>query len=151
MHRPPAVANGRAYDGSPRRSLRALTRAFPARSRIRNSSTPSRAAKSRESGNLRIGDHWNAITIIALSQSNPLKAVAKLVENSIDAGVRSIVITRGKEKGSMVISPTSCVVEVGGTRALRAVARDRARRAIPQDQLLERLLELTLYTEENLR
>src|SRR6266498_6042264 len=54
--------------------------------------TPSR-------GNLRIGDHWNAITIIALSQSNPLKAVAELVVNSIDAGAKTIVITRGKEKG----------------------------------------------------
>src|SRR5450631_2656777 len=53
----------------------------------------------RSSGNLRIGDHWNAITIIALSQSNPLKAVAELVENSIDARVKVIVITRGKEKG----------------------------------------------------
>lgn len=50
-------------------------------------------------GNLRIGDHWNAITIIALSQSNPLKAVAELVENSIDARAKSIVITRGKDKG----------------------------------------------------
>ena len=55
--------------------------------------------KSRASGKLRIGDHWNAITIIALSQSNPLKAVAELVENSIDAGAKMIVITRGKEKG----------------------------------------------------
>ncbi|MGH8674331.1 MAG: ATP-binding protein [Burkholderiales bacterium] len=53
----------------------------------------------RSSGNLRIGDHWNAITIIALSQSNPLKAVAELVENSIDARAKSIVITRGKERG----------------------------------------------------
>ncbi len=55
--------------------------------------------KPRASGNLRIGDHWNAITIIALSQSNPLKAVAELVENSIDARAKTIVITRGKEKG----------------------------------------------------
>jgi hypothetical protein len=39
-------------------------------------------------GKLRIGDDWNAITIIALSQDNPLKAIAEFVENSIDAGVR---------------------------------------------------------------
>ena len=58
-----------------------------------------KSAKPRASGNLRIGDQWNAITIIALSQSNPLKAVAELVENSIDAHAKSIVITRGKEKG----------------------------------------------------
>lgn len=58
-----------------------------------------KSAKPRAGGNLRIGDHWNAITIIALSQSNPLKAVAELVENSIDARAKAIVITRGKEKG----------------------------------------------------
>src|SRR6185437_13031614 len=58
-----------------------------------------KSAKPRASGNLRIGDQWNAITIIALSQSNPLKAVAELVENSIDAHAKSIVITRGREKG----------------------------------------------------
>ena len=56
-------------------------------------------SRSRTSGNLRIGDHWNAITIIALSQSNPLKAVAELVENSIDARAKNIVITRGKDRG----------------------------------------------------
>ena len=54
------------------------------------------SGRPRSSGNLRIGDHWNAITIIALSQSNPLKAVAELVENSIDARAKTIVITRGK-------------------------------------------------------
>jgi hypothetical protein len=45
------------------------------------------AAKPRERarGKLKIGDDWNAITIIALSQSNPLKAIAELVENCIDA------------------------------------------------------------------
>jgi len=56
-------------------------------------------AKTPTRGNLRIGDHWNAITIIALSQSNPLKGVAELVENSIDARAKTIIITRGKEKG----------------------------------------------------
>jgi len=52
-----------------------------------------------KSGKLRIGDDWNAITIIALSQSNPLKAVAEFVENSIDARARHITITRGRERG----------------------------------------------------
>ena len=51
------------------------------------------------SGKLRIGDNWNAITIIALSQQSPLKAVAEFVENSIDAHAANDVITRGKEKG----------------------------------------------------
>lgn len=51
-----------------------------------------------ESGKLRIGDMWNAITIIAMSQSNPLKAVAEFVENSIDAKARHITIIRGKKK-----------------------------------------------------
>ena len=50
-------------------------------------------------GRLRIGDDWNAITIIALSQSNPLKAVAEFVENSIDARATQVTIMRGKERG----------------------------------------------------
>ncbi|MGD0494323.1 MAG: ATP-binding protein [Steroidobacteraceae bacterium] len=53
--------------------------------------------KAKDSGKLRIGDDWNAIRIIALSQSNPLKAIAEFVENSIDAHAQTITITRGKE------------------------------------------------------
>lgn len=57
-----------------------------------------------ERGKLRIGDDWNAIRIIALSQSNPLKAIAEFVENSIDAHAKTIVITRGREHGQQLLA-----------------------------------------------
>ena len=59
----------------------------------------SRAKKKMRGGKLRIADHWNAISIIASSQANPLKAVAEFVENSIDARAEKIVIVRGKKQG----------------------------------------------------
>ncbi len=186
-------------------------------------------AKVSTRGNLRIGDHWNAITIIALSQSNPLKAVAELVENSIDARAKTIVITRGKDKGQHYLrvnarrgrrharrrrlqgrsadyrdrlaceqdgkrrfhlpgaawlhvpqgggglwrsrfdAERNLVVINNGHRDFVYAARNKMLKlryicrlfakelvlknfvGIPQDQLLERLLELTLYTEDNLR
>ena len=52
-----------------------------------------------EGGRLKIGDDWNAIRIIALSQSNPLKAIAEFVENRIDAHAKTVTITRGREHG----------------------------------------------------
>jgi hypothetical protein len=61
-------------------------------------------SKSKDSGKLRIGDDWNAIRIIALSQSNPLKAIAEFIENSIDARAKTITITRGKEHGAHYLS-----------------------------------------------
>jgi hypothetical protein len=61
-------------------------------------------AKSKDSGKLKIGDDWNAIRIIALSQSNPLKAIAEFVENSIDAHAKIVTITRGKEHGANYLS-----------------------------------------------
>lgn len=61
--------------------------------------TNKKRRKKGQSGKLRIGDDWNAITIIALSQTNPLKAVAEFVENSIDAHARHVTITRGREHG----------------------------------------------------
>ena len=63
------------------------------------SGKPASPDRSFKRGKLRIGNDWNAITIIALSQSNPLKAVAELVENSIDARATSISITRGRSEG----------------------------------------------------
>ncbi len=61
------------------------------------------SGKSETSGKLKIGDHWNAITIIALSQSNPLKAIAEFVENSIDARAQNISIVRGKRHGAQYL------------------------------------------------
>ena len=62
-----------------------------------------RTKKGMRSGKLRIADHWNAISIIAKSQANPLKAVAEFVENSIDARAKQIVIIRGKKKGEFYL------------------------------------------------
>jgi hypothetical protein len=61
-------------------------------------------SKKNEGGKLRIGDDWNAIRIIALSQGNPLKAIAEFVENSIDAKAKTITITRGKEHHAHYLS-----------------------------------------------
>ncbi len=65
-----------------------------------NQPVPARRARRKGAGGkLRIGDNWNVIRIIALSQGNPLKAIAEFVENSIDARAGLITIIRGKERG----------------------------------------------------
>jgi len=63
------------------------------------SQNPRTREGSDQRGKLRIGNDWNAITIIALSQSNPLKAIAELVENSIDARASNVTIIRGRSEG----------------------------------------------------
>lgn len=60
-------------------------------------------AASDQRGKLRIGNDWNAITIIALSQSNPLKAIAELVENSIDARATNVTIIRGRSESRLFL------------------------------------------------
>ncbi|MBM4012083.1 MAG: hypothetical protein FJ286_12015 [Planctomycetes bacterium] len=50
-------------------------------------------------GTLKIGDQWNAITIIAHSQTHPLKAICEFTENAIDAGAAHVRITRRRSAG----------------------------------------------------
>ena len=61
----------------------------------------SRRPKSNKArtGTLRIGNQWNAINIIARSQTHPLKAVCELTENAIDAGSNHLQIVRRRSKG----------------------------------------------------
>ena len=70
-----------------------------ARSLRKKTTSPTRRGTRDGRGRLRIGNQWNAITIIALSQNSPLKAIAEFVENSIDARARNITIVRGREQG----------------------------------------------------
>lgn len=50
-------------------------------------------------GDLQIGDQWNAITILAHSQTHPLKAVCELTENAIDAGALNVEFQRFRKGG----------------------------------------------------
>lgn len=68
-------------------------------------------------GTLRIGDQWNAINIIAHSQTHPLKAICELTENAIDAGASHVRILRRRQKGDVYLE----VVDNG-----RGVAPDDA-------------------------
>jgi hypothetical protein len=62
--------------------------------------TPTAAPSS---GVLEIGDQWNAITIIAHSQTHPLKAICELTENAIDAGATAVRITRRRSQGELFL------------------------------------------------
>jgi hypothetical protein len=55
--------------------------------------------QSSTTGTLRIGDQWNAITIIAHSQTHPLKAICEFTENAIDAGAMHVRICRRRAQG----------------------------------------------------
>ena len=79
------------------------TRSGSGTSRGKKKARSTGTRKRGNSGKLRIGDHWNAITIIALSQNNPLKAIAEFVENSIDAHARNVTILRGRERGELYL------------------------------------------------
>ncbi|MCE9584376.1 MAG: ATP-binding protein [Planctomycetes bacterium] len=59
---------------------------------------------SRTSGRLRIGDEFNAISLLARTQSNPLKAVAEFVENALDAGAKTVDIARFKRGGKAFLT-----------------------------------------------
>ena len=66
---------------------------------------PVRSRRSRDTivGKLRAADPFELIRWLARSQPDPRKALAELVQNSIDAGARRIQISRRREKGIAVL------------------------------------------------
>jgi hypothetical protein len=58
-----------------------------------------RRAKDTIVGRLRAADPFELIRWLARSQPDPRKALAELVQNSIDAGARHITISRVRERG----------------------------------------------------
>lgn len=55
---------------------------------------------------LKIGDEQNAILLLQQSQTDPQKAIAELIENSIDAKAKRVTITRIRRQGqiSLIVS-----------------------------------------------
>ena len=71
---------------------------------IDRNQTKAHEKPSQARGRLKIGDDWNAITIIALSQSSPTEGDRRAGRNSIDAKARTITITRGREHGRLFLA-----------------------------------------------
>src|SRR5258707_1223152 len=76
---------------------------------------PPSNTRTLASGRLRIGDEWNAIEIIARTQTHPLKAICELAENALDAGAADIAIVRRRAHGDVFLE----VIDDG-----QGVARD---------------------------
>jgi signal transduction histidine kinase len=56
-----------------------------------------------ETGWLRVHDPFELIRWLAISQPDPRKALAELVQNSLDASARSIRVVRRREKGRLCL------------------------------------------------
>lgn len=72
-------------------------------------------------GTLRAHDDFELISLIARSQTDPRKAAAELVQNSLDAGARRVVVTRARERGAAVLK-----IADDGEGVLQDLAREDA-------------------------
>src|SRR5215472_6172715 len=96
-----------------------------------------------ETGRLRVHDPFELVRWLALSQPDPRKALAELVQNSLDAQARTIRVVRRREKGrtSLLIwdDGEGVIPELDRPEALRHIAthigHSRKRSLTPQQRL----------------
>src|SRR5579864_8413509 len=102
-----------------------------------------RRRKDVETGRLRVHDPFELIRWLALSQPDPRKALAELVQNSLDAGARTIRVVRRREKGRACLviwdDGEGVIPELDRPEALRFIAthvgHSRKRSLTPQQRL----------------
>jgi hypothetical protein len=91
---------------------------------------------------LRPADPFDLIRWLARSQSDPRKAVAELVQNSIDAHARHVVVERRRMRGGAALvvrdDGEGVLPSLGRKEALRYIAtnigRSRKRSLTPQER-----------------
>ncbi len=101
-----------------------------------------RRVKDTIVGRLRAADPFELIRWLARSQPDPRKALAELVQNSIDAGGRRIRISRSRDRGVVSLhvldDGEGVIPELSRTEALRYIAthigHSRKRRLTPEQR-----------------
>ena len=115
----------------------------------RTTAAPAETARRRRRapeeirGKLRPHDPFELIRWLALSQPDPRKALAELVQNSLDAGARHIKVTRRRERGEPCLrvfdDGHGVIPEMDRLDALKYIAthvgHSRKRALSPQDRL----------------
>lgn len=75
---------------------------------------------------LKPADPFDLIRLLARSQSDPRKAVAELVQNSLDAGATEVTVTRFRKAGTVALSildnGAGVLAELGRAEALQHIA-----------------------------
>src|ERR1700674_54760 len=102
-----------------------------------------RRRREVETGRLRVHDPFELIRWLALSQPDPRKALAELVQNSLDAGAHTIRVVRRREKGRACLviwdDGEGVIPELDRPEALRFIAthvgHSRKRSLTPQQRL----------------
>lgn len=94
-------------------------------------------------GRVRAHDPFELIRWLAMSQPDPRKALAELVQNSLDAGAKRITISRLRERGVVCLrildDGEGVIPEMTRTHALKYIAthigHSRKRKLSPQERM----------------